>query len=51
MRTEREAAAKAREREAATKAWKRPKQLTLDQARSDTPGINESLLEIDNQRQ
>ena len=48
LRTEREAAAKAREREDASKAWKRPRQQTLDQVRWDTPGINDSLLEIIN---
>ncbi len=49
LRTEREAAAKAREREAAAKASKRPRQQTLDQLRWDNPRINDSLLEIDNQ--
>ena len=46
LRTEREAAAKAREREAAAKSSKRPRQQTLDQVRWDTPGLNDSLLEI-----
>ena len=32
------------------KRRRRAEQLTLDQARPDTPGINECLREIDNQR-
>ena len=42
LRAKRQAAAKPRKR--------RAEQLTLDQARSDAPGINECLREIDNQR-